>query len=118
MAIVQPPTTNPALEARLARLANRATRYEVAATDGARSLLVGYTRKTSHGLRDLLRGTVEGQARVVLLATATATDPYAWEMASAAGDGARCGPWTVNFTGRTQRGAYIEGELPDSIYAG
>lgn len=93
------------LEAKLGRIALYRTRYELAAihTDGRR-ILVGYTDQRS---RAGLLGMV--QQRGTKFTDATGADSITW-LARAA-DGASAGDWVVKFTGRTQREAYIEGEL-------
>jgi hypothetical protein len=97
----------PELSAKLARIQNYRTRYEVTAKhpDG-REILIGYTsRKGRQGLCELVSARTERATAIVYLCKA---DTY--HTAKRAADGMTCGQWTIRFTGRTQRDAYMEGE--------
>lgn len=95
-----------ALQQRLKSLKYHATKYEIVAThkDG-RKVLVGYTpRKGRQGLW------------AMVAKNATAWIAFSGEgsltFAKRAADGATAGDWNINFSGRTQRDAIINGELP------
>ncbi len=92
----------------LARLTNRATRYELALINGDTRILVMY----SHGRarHDLLKCCRTHGEAIVALACPTGEELLTF--APKAADGAKIGPWSIRFTGRTQREAIIEGELP------
>lgn len=95
------------LESKLAAIAGRATRYEVALTQhGQPVALVGYTaRKSRPGL--LKAAQVVGQA--IIDRTAMPQDAtMSWSHGTMVlgFDG-----WAVKFTGRTQRDAIMTGEL-------
>jgi hypothetical protein len=97
---------------------NEATRYEIVATNGARTILVGYAaRKNQRGLIDMLTQTVDDIAMMRLhrLARATGTAPSSWE-AFARTPEIKSGDWTVTFSGRTQREVRTLGERTESIY--
>lgn len=99
------PTT---LTEQLERIKNRQTRYELVAShpDGRR-LLVGYTaRYSKHGILGMLRQN--GPAVVA----AFGLDGDAIMTFDRRGQTAHVGPWTITFSGRTQRDAYLGGELP------
>lgn len=106
---------------------NEPTRYEVVATDGTRTILIGFTAQKSRagGLAllterlahpDTLGPGESSPTRVHLLAVVTETDPYSW-MTTARSDRAllRSGPWQVWFSGRTQREA-LWTKLRETIY--
>lgn len=98
----------PELHAKLARIQRYATAYEVtmAHPDGRR-LLVAYTpRKSRTGLWNAV---VQNDARrgVIIALAGTAEAVFARK----ASDGLALGEWTIKFSGRTEREAYIEGEL-------
>lgn len=95
---------------RLARLANHRTAYEVVATFSPsgpstgpeQRILVGYARsKGARALRDLMR--LYGP-ELVKLTGAETFEPI--------GRTLKLGSWVLAFTGRTQRQAISEGELP------
>jgi hypothetical protein len=89
----------------LARLTNYHTRYEVVATNMHRTILAGYTsRKSRSGLLATVR--MHSEAWVEL----TGDNALSW--GRRASDGAAIGEWVIRFSGRTQREAIIEGELP------
>lgn len=85
--------------AKLARIANYSTRYEVELVhlDTGERRLLCYTRKTERGIRDyIFRHAAEvvtfcGSDRLFKLSI---------------------GRWRIAFTGRTQREAIMAGELP------
>lgn len=92
---------------------NEATRYELIATNGERTILVGYAaRKNRQGGLAML--TEKLSDRLHRLAKATGTRPENWQ--TARGQIATCDGWTVTFSGRTQREVRTLGELTDSIY--
>lgn len=95
---------NPALQSRLAALQNRATRYELVATDGTRTVLAGYTRKGRRGLLSMLAAHANDWEAL------TGDTGLTW--AKKAADGATMGAWKIKFSGRTQRDALLATELP------
>lgn len=91
---------------KLDRLKNYRTRYELAAShpDG-RKVLIRYTaRKGRRGLLDALTMDAARVCKVL------GSDDIHW--AKRAADGGTMGDWTVKFSGRTQREAILDGELP------
>lgn len=116
MPLHTPPTRTPAeqatITAKLARLHNRGTAYELAMSrtlpDGTKDArLVAYTpRRNRNGLFDACCD----KRRVDYLMKLTGSDNL--RFGKRVVDGATMGEWTVNFSGRTQREAIIEGELP------
>lgn len=100
-------STNP-IRAKLARLHNRPTAYELVATSGDRSVLVAYSQ--SQGRSALLKCLRHREQAVVSLFNEGA-DPNV-TFGKKASDGATVGAWTIRFSGRTQRDAIINGELP------
>lgn len=93
--------------ARLHSLYNRATRYEITLSDGARTFLVGYTsRKSRQGLLGTLQA--HGEA-IVALACPIGNEQITFGRNINAG--ATIGPWQAKFTGRTERDAIMTGEL-------
>ena len=95
--------------ARLEQIARYATRYEVTAQrDNGERVLIGYTsRRSRHGLLRLLR--IHAEQVITLTGCTEDTMMTAGKRAS---DGFRINDWALRFTGRTQRQAIIEGELP------
>lgn len=94
-------------EQRLANLKHHATLYELAITDGTTMYLVCYSdRKGRSGILGCIRNKGRGERVVALTGSETLT------FAKRAADGATLGRWTINFTGRTERQAIAEGELP------
>lgn len=92
---------------------NEATRYELVATNGERTILVAYTARNSRtGAIAALTDNLS--YRLGLLADATGTKAHEW--ATKRGKIAYNGDWEVKFTGRTQRTVAVEGELEDTIY--
>jgi len=100
-------TMDPTLAKKLERLKYYATRYEIIAKGpkGER-LLVMYGPKSKRQIRAGL--TDDNFKRLNLLAAATGTKTEDW---FAFTTGVTCGAWSVMPSGRTQREAYIEGEL-------
>lgn len=98
---------------------NERTRYEIIATNGERTILVGYTpRKNQRGILDMLTATLDDTefARLHMLAKATDTVAASWE-AFARTPEVKSGPWIVKFSGYTQRDRRTMGELSETIYA-
>ena len=94
----------PQQRARLARLRNHATLYEVVLTHettGERRLLC-YTRRSDLGLRDYVARHAEA------IVAFTGSENYQL----AAGKGMQFGSWVATFSGRTQREAIMHGTLP------
>ena len=92
--------------AKLARLHNRATKYELTGTNsetGAR-FLFGYSRKGRAGLLSMLQ---KNGAAVAEFCGADAV-----QFGKSAAAGASIGVWRFQFSGRTQREAIQAGELP------
>lgn len=92
---------------KLQRIQNRTTQYELIAIKGETRILIGYCAKTRPGLLGMCRKN--GQA-VVDLCCPTGAENLMFGKKAAAG--ATIGEWVVRFTGRTQRDAILEGELP------
>jgi hypothetical protein len=92
-------------EEKLARLKNRSTRYESVLTNGTdRKFLVLYTAQHSHrGLIAAIR-----QRYDAILAKTGGELPHA----AKAGQKFTGNEWLCSFSGRTQREAIIEGQLP------
>ena len=90
---------------RLARLTNRGTYYELAAILGDQRRLVAYTQRRSRsGMLAACRN------RAVLLIALTGAENLQFGKRTV--DGATMGDWQIRFTGRTERDAIMEGELP------
>lgn len=88
---------------KLSRIQGRATLYEVALVKGDQKLLLCYTRKTGRGLGDYVRNIRNNHAASAdVLKARTGIDLQAWNWNG----------WGYEFTGRTQREAIIDGELP------
>lgn len=95
---------------------NEPTRYELIATNGERTLLVGYTpRKGRAGGLDMLRTGQKDWTRGELLARATGTQAGEWYTERGVIAATESG-WTVKFSGRTQREVAASGELAETIY--
>ena len=92
------------LASKLARLKNYRTRYELAMTRGGQKLLVCYTDQ--RGRPGIISAV---QSRVSAMIWRTGVDRI--DFAEFSDDGATMGEWSIRFTGRTQRQAYIEGAL-------
>jgi TnpA family transposase len=93
------------MEAKLARLKNYATRYELAMTRGSESYLVTYATSRSRGT--IFKAVARFGPKVVAL-----TGDEELHFARKSADGATTGEWTIRYTGRTQRDAILGGELP------
>jgi hypothetical protein len=91
----------------LESLRNRATLYELAMTRGDERILIAYA--SGKGRQDIWR-CVTSDKRVKAIVAKVGTD--AIDFAKRAADGATMGGWAIRFTGRTQRDAISEGELP------
>lgn len=90
------------LERKLESIKYYATRYEVVMTKGGESLLVGYTSKHS---RSGPLAMVRQQAEAFVKYTGA-------ESVDAGKGKLTANGWTITFSGRTQRDAYCNGELP------
>lgn len=88
-------------EDKLEALRYRQTKYELA-VDG--KILAGYTRQSKMGILNMLRKNGESWAKRL-----NANDMITFNKN---GREATIGQYNVKFTGRTQRDAIIEGELP------
>lgn len=94
----------------LARLQNRPTRYEIAATKGERRILVGYTaRKSRHGILAMLR---QRGAEMIERLEIGESDLLTTDKGALLVSG-----WRIAFTGRTQRDCIMEGELTEQVAA-
>ena len=88
--------------AKLERIKNYSTRYEMVMTDGDVTLLVCYTpRRNRAGFLDAIR------SRGLSIKNITQSEAFDLEkdLSARLGNG-----WIVKFSGRTQREAIIEGE--------
>lgn len=95
----------PELLAKLARLKNHHTRYEITATKDGRAVLVGYTARTGRrGLLSMLQANGEAWGRFVRNPKCNIT------FRRPASAGADCAGWHIRFSGRTQREAILSGE--------
>jgi hypothetical protein len=95
---------NKEVQAKLARLHNRATAHEVVAERGQQRLCVAYTQRSGRvGLLNACRSI--GSLLVALPGAAE-------ELTNLTARSAKCGEWEIRYSGRTQREAYILGELP------
>lgn len=92
---------------KLARLHNRATLYELTMSRGDEHFLIAYA---SNKGRTMLWKCVTSDQRVHQIIAKTGTEAITF--AKRAGDGATMGAWAIRFTGRTQRDAISQGELP------
>jgi hypothetical protein len=92
-------------EQKLARLQHYATRYELAAIRGNERVLIVYTPRKN---RQVLWASLRERAEAVCALTGASEVTFGKKAA----DGATMGEWRICFTGRTQREAIIEGELP------
>jgi hypothetical protein len=92
---------------RLQSLHNRYTNYEVAIIhpNGVRCL-VAYTSKT----RDALIRALRDDRRASYLVRFAGSENF--HIAKPASAGVTLGEWSIRFTGRTERQAILEGELP------
>jgi hypothetical protein len=92
---------------KVAYLANRATRYEVALEHEGRQWLVGYTiRRSRQGLLAKMREQGQAILRITAMPEdARVTSPNPETLAFSNGS-------VIRFTHRTQRDAVLSGELP------
>jgi hypothetical protein len=92
--------------AKLARLSNRATKYELTGTNSETGahFLFGYSRKGRAGLLSML------QKNAAMVAEFCGSNAVDFEKRASAG--ASIGVWRFAFSGRTQREAIQGGELP------
>jgi len=98
---------NASLEQRLARISRYRTAYEIHAehADG-RKYLIAYTpRKGRRGILHALESRLADGSLDRVIGSRDLT----W--GERASDGCGLGEWAIEFTGRTQREAYIGGEL-------
>lgn len=97
------------LEKKLARIARYRTAYELAMVhpDGRR-VLVCYSNGRS---RNDVFTIVQKRAQHVARLLGVAAESLQITFAKRSGEGATIGEWSVVWTGRTQREAYIAGEL-------
>jgi hypothetical protein len=93
------------LQARLDRLKNYATRYELAATRGDRSILICYASNRS---RNAIFRYIQWKADPLTKLTGTTRVDFKTKAA----DGFMMGEWAIRFTGRTQRECILSNELP------
>jgi len=89
----------------LERLRHYATRYELVAVKGDRTVLVTYTSQKS---RDGIYSSAQHRGEALAKLTGTETITFAKK----AKDGAEMNGWKINFSGRTQRDAICNGEHP------
>lgn len=99
---------------KLQRLHRGPTRYEITATDGTRTLLIGYTAgKSRHLMLEMMRkngpGIVAGLGLDVEDLMTFGRGAY---------DGCTVGRWKVRYSGRTQREAVSCGEYAPAWDAG
>jgi hypothetical protein len=101
---------------------NEPTRYEVIVTNKVVTFLVAYTpRQTLRGIIDALLvniGDTHGptKKRIDILSTKVGVDPESWvKPPRGGGQKVVSGPWTVQFSGYTQRDRRTTGEI-ESIY--
>lgn len=99
----------PHQQARLDTIYNRTTRYEITAThEDGRKFLVGYTiHKSRSGLLATMRKRPDQLATALGLG-----DSEPWTFKTKPLPRATVAGWTIGFTGRTERDAIIEGEIP------
>jgi hypothetical protein len=93
--------------AKLERIHNRTTKYEVTATRDGRTVLLGYTRKGRRGMDSLICSD-DGRRDAIVKVLGTNRITYDKK----ASQGAVMGEWTIKFSGRTHRDCIIEGEWP------
>lgn len=96
---------------RLERLRNHSTKYEVVAETssqyGKRYLIAYTSRRSRHGLLKACQS--KGEAIIKAFGI---TDNDQFIPSPKAADGFRIGVWQFRFSGRTQREAIMQGELP------
>ena len=93
---------------RLARLRNRATCYEIAAIQGERRILIAYA--AMHSRHGLLKAC-QNRGQMIIAALGIGESDLLMP-AKRAAEGFTVGAWSIRFTGRTERDAIQEGELP------
>jgi hypothetical protein len=94
-------------QARLARLYNRRTAYELVAIRDDRRILIAYSQgRSRHSILAACRN--RGQQVIDALGI-SASDLLMF--AKRASDGCTIGPWSIRFSGRTEREAILTGEL-------
>ncbi len=100
----------PELTKRLARLYNLPTLYECVAVNGPRTVLLFYGDSKSKAgfVRWTRRDNPKYAQRLVDLTDSKLID---W-VKPFRGTVGTMGEWTIKFSGRTQRDAYVEGEHP------
>lgn len=92
---------------KLQRIHGYATRYELAAVKGERRILIGYiVRRSRQGIRDACR---KYGPQLVDVCQVSGNQLLVFNRFSRMME---LGDWTIRLTGRTQRTAIIEGELP------
>ena len=92
--------------AKLARIKNYHSRYEIVLTDGTQKFLVLYTsRRSKRGLY------AAANQRREALASITGEDGY-WVVNGKTSPQMGDGDWRIFFSGRTQRECILDGELP------
>lgn len=92
---------------KLGRLRNRPTLYELAMVRGDEKILVAYVQRK--GRRDLWKA-ITNPKRIRKIVAKAGTEEITFR--KKAGDGGQMGEWSLRFTGRTERDAVAEGELP------
>jgi len=99
------------LARKLERLRNVSTRYEIIAKREDEKILVMYGPKS---MRQILSGLSDNNyKRLYALAKATNTKPESWKVDKfIRSTSVTSGGWSIVPSGRTQREAYIDGELP------
>lgn len=94
------------LTEKLAKIQRYATRYEVVAVNGDRQILIGYTpRKSFRGMFDMACKNGPDVAKALGLDCSQSNKRSGLTLDFRNG-------WVLKFSGRTQREAYIAGELP------
>ena len=95
------------LAEKLNRIKNHSTKYELILAKGDEKYLVVYTpRRTRTGIMAATPDRHQQLQRII------GSDLSEARFAPRSRDGVIIGEWRLYFTGRTQRDAYIEGELP------
>ena len=93
---------------RLELLRNRLTGYEITASNGDRKILIAYSgAKSRHGLLRACQARGEKIIKALEI-----SDDAMFLPAARAADGFKIGDWAFRFSGRTERDAIMEGELP------
>lgn len=98
---------NAQITKQLERLRNHATLYELVMTRGNERILIAYS--SGKGRTDIWRSvTSDKRVKAIIAKAGTENLTFGKKVV----DGAMMGEWKINFTGRTQREAISEGELP------